>query len=250
VTTVRVAEILSLVLEGGPASTDVPHRLVMAATEALPVTGVGLVLMTDAGPAGTVAISDGPAATMEELQFILGEGPCVDASTTGRPVLQPDLGSTGPGRWPAFTAGALEAGIRAVFALPLRMGGIRLGVMDLYRDHAGELSAGELAEALSFADAATTLLLQLQAEATVDGSGVATIEVIEDRAEVHQATGMVSVQLGCGMTEALVRLRARAYASERPILDLSRDVLDGAVRLDRTYDDGDDDTGGSSVDGP
>lgn len=233
-TAARVAEILSSVLEDATGSTDVPHRLVMAATQALPVTGVGLALMTDAGPAGTVAISDGPAATMEELQFSLGEGPCIDASTTGRPVLQPDLGSSGAGRWPGFTAGALDAGIRAVFALPLRLGGIKLGVLDLYRDHAGELSPGELAEALSFADAATTLLLQLQAEASVDGSGVRGIEVIEDRAEVHQATGKVSVQLGSDMAEALLRLRARAYASERPILELSRDVLDGTVRFDRT----------------
>jgi hypothetical protein len=122
---------------------------------------------------------------------------------------------------------ALEAGIRAIFALPLRVGAIRVGVLDLYRDVPGELADAELAEALSFADAATEILLLLQAEASLDGLGLGTIPVIEDRAEVHQATGMIAVQAGVGMAEALVRLRARAYATDRPILDLAMGVLDG-----------------------
>lgn len=233
--TLRVAQILSTLLEGATEATDLSQRLVLACTASLPVTGVGLALMTDAGPAGTVAISDDRAGTMEDLQFTLGEGPCVDCSTSGRPVLQPDLQRTGPGRWPGFSAGALQAGVRAVFALPLRVGGIKLGVLDLYRDEVGNLSDGELTEALSYADAATALLLHLQAQSDLMGSG--PIPVVEDRAEVHQATGMVSVQAGVPVAEALVRLRARAFASERPILDLSRDVLAQRVTFTSDYDE-------------
>ena len=235
----RVAQILSSIVDGSNPEANVPNRLVMACAEALPVTGVGLALMTDDGHAGTVAVSDGPAGTMEELQFSLGEGPCVECSNTGRPVLQPDLARTGPGRWPGFCGGALEAGILAVFAFPLRVGGIRVGVLDLYRDQAGELSDEELTEALAFADAATALLLRLQAQPSGDASGLGAIPVIEDRAEVHQATGMISVQAGVGMAEALVRLRARAYANDRPIVDLARDVLDRVTRFSDAYD-GDD----------
>lgn len=231
---VRVTQILSaLADEDGPVD-HLPQRLVTACARAVPVTGVGLVLMSDAGPAGSVAVTDGPAAVMEELQFTLGEGPCVDSSRTGRPVLQPDLASTGPARWPGFTEGALEAGIKAIFAFPLRVGGIRLGVLDLYRDVAGLLSADEEAEALSFADAATTLLLHLQVQADDAGSGV--IEVIEDRAQVHQATGMIAVDAEVTLAEALVLLRARAYAAERPILSVAQDVLAGVVRF--SNDDG------------
>jgi hypothetical protein len=122
----------------------------------LPVSGVGLALMTEEGPAGMVAASDGGALQLEELQFTLGEGPCVDASRTGRPVLAPDLARTSSRRWPQFAAGADAAGLRAVFAFPLQVGGIRLGVLDLYRDTAGVLSQGELTDALSFTDAAPT----------------------------------------------------------------------------------------------
>ncbi len=235
---VRVSEIVAGVLDGAAPGTDLPYRLVLACTKAIPVTGVGLILMTEDGPAGTVAITDRPAGTLEDLQFTLGEGPCVECSATGRPVLQPDLAGTGPARWPAFAQGALDAGIRAVFAFPLQVGRIRLGVLDLYRDFPGDLSETELADALSFADAATAVLLHVQAHPALDGVSPGSIPMLEDRAEVHQATGMVSVQAEVSMGEALARLRARAYSSERPVLELARDVLTGDVRFDDAYDNG------------
>ena len=230
VSSVRVAQILAGIVDTDAVVASLPDRLVRACTEAVPVTGVGLALMTDAGPAGTVAATDGVAVTMEELQYTLGEGPCIDSSHSGRPVLQPDLAASGPTRWPLFAAGALEAGIRAIFALPLRVGAIRLGVLDLYRDVPGPLTETDLAEALHFADAATAILLHLQA-LDAAGSGNGLVGVIEDRAEVHQATGVIAVQADVTLAQALVLLRARAFASERPILSLSRDVLTGAVHF-------------------
>jgi hypothetical protein len=229
---IRVAEILRAAWAESPDGPGVPASLAAACVRSLPVSGVGLALMTDDGPAGIIAATDGAARELEELQFTMGEGPCVDASQTGRPVLQPDLAQTAPLRWPGFAGGALEAGVRAVFAFPLRVGAIRLGVLDLYRDRAGPLSTDELAEALSFADAATLLLLHAQAS-TAPSSAV---PVLDDRAEVHQATGVVSVQAAVGLAEALVLLRARAFADQRPLGDLARDVLTGTVSFRK--DDG------------
>jgi GAF domain len=188
-------------------------------------------VMTDSGPGSILAATDGAARVMEELQFTLGEGPCVEASRQRRPVLQPELERTAPQRWPAFAAGALEAGIRAIFALPLQVGGIPVGVLDLYRDTAGPLDVGELAEALAFADAATTILLHMQADSGAQVMDPALLALIEDRAEVHQATGMVSVQAVLGLAEALLLLRAHAYSTERPIIDVARDVVARILRF-------------------
>jgi hypothetical protein len=234
VASIRVAEILRAAWAESPDGTGLPTSLAAACVRSLPVSGVGLALMTDDGPAGIIAATDGAAMELEELQFTLGEGPCVDASQTGRPVLQPDLARTAPLRWPGFAKGALEAGVRAVFAFPLRVGAIRLGVLDLYRDQAGALSTDELAEALSFADAATLLLLHEQASTAASSA----VPVLDDRAEVHQATGVVSVQAAVGLAEALVLLRARAFADQRPLGDLARDVLTGTVSFRK-----DDETG-------
>jgi GAF domain/ANTAR domain len=227
-----VREILSAVRAASRGGNDLPDNLVRLCARTLPVSGVGLALMTDEGPAGIVAASDGGALQLEELQFTLEQGPCVDASRTGRPVLAPDLAGTSPRTWPQFGASADAAGLRAVFAFPLQVGGIRLGVLDLYRNTPGELSQKEVADALSFADAATQLLLDLQAQDTAQGIPPShALAVLDDRAEVHQATGVVSVRAGVSLAQALALLRARAYAEERPIGDLARDVLDGVVHL-------------------
>ena len=229
VATGRVAEILSAAWAASPDGSALPAGLVHGCARALPVTGVGLALMTDGGPAGTVAATDGPALVLEELQYTLGEGPCVDASRSGRPVLQPDLAATASRRWPAFAGGALAAGVAAVFAFPLRVGAIRVGVLDLYRATPGTLTPEQLREALSFADAATLLLLYLQTRTVSDGFAPEGLAVLDDRAEVHQATGVVSVQAGVSVAEAVVLLRARAYAEQRPVSDLARDVLSGTA---------------------
>jgi hypothetical protein len=226
---VRVDEILSALQTEAPDGMASPTALVRMCARDLGVGGVGMALMTDEGPAGTVAASDDAALQLEELQFSLGEGPCVDASRTGRPVLQPDLARTGPARWPAFAAGAEAAGLVAVFAFPLRVGAIRLGVLDLYRSTVGSLVDHELSDALSFADAATTLLLHQQARAAGRDPPGDSLVVLDDRAEVHQATGVVSVQSAVSLQEALLLLRARAYAEQRPIGDLALDVLTGVT---------------------
>lgn len=216
----------------GVSTADMPGRLVTMCISCVPVTGAGIIVMADSGPGAMLASTDGPARIMEELQFTLGEGPCVDASTSRRPVLQPELARTAAALWPEFTAGALAAGVRAIFAFPLQVGGIRVGVLDLYRDVEGALDDRGLAEALAFADAATSILLQLQATRGPDGHDPGLVELIEDRAEVHQATGMVSEQAGLGLAASLVLLRAHSYAAERPIRDVAREVIARTLRFD------------------
>jgi hypothetical protein len=229
---VRATQILSEVIDGVADGVGLPQRMVVACAVGLPVTGAGLALVTEHGPGGMLAATDGPAAVLEDLQFSLGEGPCVDSSATGRPVLHPDLALSGPARWPGFAAGALQAGVRAVFAFPLGIGGIQLGTLDLYRDAVGGLLEDALGEALFHADAATMLLLHLHSEHPVDALGSGWLSEGANRSEVHQATGMISVQAGVGLREALLLLRARAFAAERPLGAVARDVVDRAVRFD------------------
>ena len=199
-----------------------PDQLVSACAAALPVTGVALIAMTDSGPGAILAATDGPARRLEELQFTYGEGPCVDSSTLGHPVLEPNLSRGGMVRWPAFTRGALDAGVQAVFAFPLQVGGIRVGVLDLYRDIAGNLDDVALAEALAFTDAATSLLLHLQAATPASGPPWLNADV---HSSVHQATGMIAVQAGVTLLEALVLLRARSFAADRSITAVANDVV-------------------------
>src|SRR5689334_8999593 len=176
--------------------------------------------MTEDGPSGVVlAATDARARQLEEVQFALHEGPCVEASRSDHPVLHPELTVTGSVRWPRYGAAALDAGVHAIFAFPLQVGAIRIGVLDLYRDTPGHLTAVELADAVPFAAAATVVLLYLQDHPGPDGEPTALTGPIDSRAEVHQATGMITVQLGVSDAEALLRLRAHAYDSGQSVTD-------------------------------
>jgi GAF domain/ANTAR domain len=228
---VRVAEIVADTKHAS-GSESLPERLCAACAEALPITGVGLGFMNDGGPIGTIAATDGPARRMEDLQLVMGEGPCLEASQSGRPVLQPDLGATAPARWPLFGPAVLRAGIAAIFAFPLQVGAIRLGVLDLYRDSPGMLSARQLNEALAYADAATEIILFLQGEMPGGRLHPELSEAFAYNPVVHQATGMISAQAGVGIGEALLLLRARAYASERKLTEIAQDVTDRRLRWD------------------
>lgn len=228
----RVAAILASIIDNGDRSSSLAERLCLECRARLRISGVGIALMSADGSSSLVAATDGPARHLEDLQFSLGEGPCVEASRTGRPVMQPDVLVTAPDRWPAFGAGVQSTGIRAIFAFPLQVGAIRLGILDLYRDVAGSLTDADFSDALAFADAATWVLLSLQDQANIEGHPLMPIDVLDNRAETHQATGMISVQLGVDLKESLLRLRAAAYAADRPMSDLAVDVVGGRVRFD------------------
>lgn len=210
-----------------------PRRICDLCVAMLDVTGAGISMMTEAGNSGVVCATDDVAAKVEDLQFTLGEGPCIEAVRSGVPVLIPDLDvpdDVAVDRWPAFMKGAGVTGVRAVFAFPLRVGAINVGALDLYRDRPGELSEAHLRAGFMAADAAALVLLRT--EITSDGSRADDVEELSAfQLQVHQATGMVQVQLGVTTEEAFLMLRARAFALGRPIVDVATDVVGRKLRF-------------------
>ncbi|WP_256333174.1 ANTAR domain-containing protein [Streptomyces sp. cf386] len=208
-----------------------------AAVAALPVGGAGLSAMSKAAASHPLCSTDDISEQLEELQLTLGEGPCVDAFARGSAVLTPDLLTTGlQDHWAVFADAALEAGARAVFSLPLQKGAISPGVLDLYASIPTVLETEELADALAFADLATLLLLDTRIDETgAPAGGPMPDRGYEDlsayRAEIDQASGMLTVQLGVGIEEAFVRLRAHAYAQGRRLADVAADVVARRLRF-------------------
>jgi len=189
-------------------------------------------MVTKTGNRGVVCATDDVSARIEDLQFTLGEGPCVDAAQFGAPVMVPDLRTPDDivvDRWPAFLEGAGAAGVRAVFAFPLRIGAINVGVLDAYRSVPGPLRDGQLRAALLAADAAALALLD------IDPTGDLFSDNADARStyqlQVHQATGIVQVQLEIPTEEAFLMLRARAFALGRPLVDVATDVVARRLRF-------------------
>jgi hypothetical protein len=203
-------------------------RICRGAVEFLGLLASAVVLMAE-NETGSIAASYGPdIEVVEDLQFAYGEGPCLTAFQTGTAVLEPDLATAAAAeRWPIYVPAALAVGARAVFAVPLQLGAITLGVLYLARATPGELAGDELADAYGLAQLATVALLDRQQ----NGQALAQADGWSHRAVVHQATGMVAVQLGLQLADALARLRARAYVLDTSLYDIASDVVERRLRL-------------------
>jgi GAF domain-containing protein/ANTAR domain-containing protein len=210
------------------------ERLCHEALVAVDVDGAGLSMMTSAGHRGTVCATDDVARRIEDLQFAFGEGPCFDAFSGGGPMFVEDMSvalSADNGRWPVFTEAVATTGAAALFAFPLLIGAIPLGALDLYRRRPGALTQLQLRAAWRIADAAAGALLDMRSGTAMDLPADTAPVGASYRLEVHQATGMVSVQLGVPMDEAFLRLRAYAYARDLDIDEVARTVVIGGLQL-------------------
>jgi GAF domain-containing protein len=229
---VAVDRRLRILSELNGASGGASRTLCDVGTTVTGMTGAGIMLMSGDVPRGSVCTTDDVSALIEELQFALGQGPCVDAYNQDRPVLEPDLADPAEPRWPAFAAPALEAGARAVFGFPLRVGAVRLGALNLYRDRRGPLGEDQHADAVVMAEVAAHAVLAMQAGAP-PGEVAAELEASGDfRYVVHQASGMVAAQLAVSVGVALIRLRAYAFANDRPLNQVAEDIVARRLRLD------------------
>jgi hypothetical protein len=188
-------------------------------------------LMAGNLPRGSLCSTDERSNLIEDLQFTLGEGPCVDAHRQDRVVAEPDLADPVTRRWLAFSPPVLDGGVRAVFGFPLAIGRARLGALNLYRDSAGPLTADQHADALVMAEVVARWVLEAQAGAPF-GTVAEELEVSADfHFSVHNAAGILSVQEGISVIEALIRLRAYAFSNDRPVNDVAWDVIARTLRL-------------------
>lgn len=230
------------------------NSLCRACVKLLGVDGAAVSVILEGNTRGTFGASSAAGRRLDEHQFTFGEGPCLDAAAQSEAVLVPDLESS-PTRWPAFTGAALSDGIRSVFALPIIVPPVCIGVLDLFRSAPGPLHDDELAGALFAARLASLTLLDLLDPATgllADPDGAdpqatdhdydhdhdlapeewAPVHEI-DRVEVHQAVGMVIAQLDVDVTEALLRLRGHAIATNRTASQVAWDILQRTLVLER-----------------
>ncbi|QBI20100.1 ANTAR domain-containing protein [Egibacter rhizosphaerae] len=203
-----------------------------AAVDLLPVTGAGVMLMSDRVHQGTIHATDERISSLEELQNAAAEGPCIDAYTLGRPVLEPDLAGRGARVWPVLARAALDAGMQALFSFPLQLDDTALGALNLYRDTPGGLDDDQADDARLLAAMIARQVLAMQAQAEPGSLPAQIADLSGDRAAIEQATGMVSSQLDVSITEAARRLRAFAGEQQRSLAEVAYDVVNRTMRLD------------------
>jgi hypothetical protein len=201
--------------------------------ELLAVDGAGIMLASGDGNLITIGTTRAMDARLADLEFVLGEGPGVEAYRTGEPVAAPDLARPGSSSWAAYDAAAVRAGLGAVFSFPLSAAGTRLGALTLYRSRPGPLEPESAAAAAELALVTADALLAMQRAAGLRGTPGTLDLAVGLGFRVHHAAGMVSEQLDIPVRDALARLRAHAYAAQLPIDVVARDVIERRLRMDQ-----------------
>ncbi|MBF4609585.1 GAF and ANTAR domain-containing protein [Curtobacterium sp. VKM Ac-1393] len=193
----------------------------------LPVMGVAISTVGNPFGSETVCASDATAARLDEIQLDLGEGPCWEAVRTRTPVLEPDVQAATSARWPVALQAMQETGLGAVFAFPMRLGTLDIGVVDLYTHARGSLGGRAVQEAIALTEAAARSALRralLRVEVGADGDSHAAAGAYSRR-EVHQASGMLAAQTGTDADDALLILRGHAFVAGRSVRSLAADVV-------------------------
>ena len=206
-------------------------RLCRACAGLLGVSGVGITIMSGE-QAGPVCISNSSMRALEELQYTMGRGPCHDAYQSGNPVHAAVLDGRVEVLWPTFVDLARESGVTAVFAFPLATHGVKVGVLTLYHDREGELTAMQNSDSLALSAVLAETILSMQEAAPVGTIAHGLDAAVSYRAEVFQASGVLAVQLQVTPAVALLRIRAHAFANGLTASAVSREIVAGRLRLD------------------
>ncbi|MGA7051080.1 MAG: GAF and ANTAR domain-containing protein [Mycobacterium sp.] len=221
----------------GRRGVDAADRLCEACVVLFDVDAAAISLVFDGASGGTLGSSGTPARMYDELQFTFGEGPCLDSVAERIPILVVDLADPEEARWPAYGPALLGYQIRGVTAIPIVVAGEFVGALDLFRARPGPLLGEDLVGGVAAAELGGIPVLDLldgdlQAAAADPKSNAWAELATLTRAEVSQATGMLVAQMEIEPTEALVRLRAHAYAAGRGVTDVARDILDRRLKLE------------------
>lgn len=228
---------LGATIPGSGGAIDSANRLCVACVTLLEVDGAAISIVNRGVSWGTFGSSSELSRHLDQMQFTLGEGPCLDAVQLGRPVLVSDIADPQERRWPAFDGALRRAGVQSVFALPVSVATSRVGALELFRNTAQMLTSTELDGAYRAAELAALPLLTLMtkdpdslpADKDEGWSQLASLE----RVEIYQATGMVMAQLGVGATAALARLRACAFSNDLTASEVAWRIIERRVTLPR-----------------
>lgn len=209
--------------------------------DALPVTGAAVSVFGGAVPETVVCATDQLAARLDELQFDLGEGPRWEAARTRSPVLEPRVRDGTHPLWPVFFSALLDTEVEALYVFPLVLGALDVGIVELYSTIPGALDRADRANALVLANKTAWNLLDrlLRVKEAADTTPTTEVPAAESsplsRREIHQATGMVLVQMDVTPTDALLLLRGHAFAHGKTVRAIAGDVV--ARRLHFTPED-------------
>jgi GAF domain-containing protein len=207
---------------------DLLTRLADRCVSLLGVSAAGVMLASPAGRLGLAASSSEAMRLLELFELQAQEGPCLDAFRTGERVDHETL-DAGSGRWPSFSAAAIEAGFLSAIALPLRLRDVTIGALNLLSTARTPMDEADVIVARAFADLATLSILQHQASAESQRLNEQLSAALTSRVVIEQAKGVISERTGLDLDRAFARLRSYARNHNLRLTDVAQAAIDGTL---------------------
>ncbi len=187
-------------------------------------SSVGLILADDQGRLHFMAASSEGARHLEIFQLQSSEGPCLDCFTSGKAVVNADLG-TAHERWPRFAPVAAAAGIESVHAFPLRLRERNIGALNVFGEHPLPLTEPEAKAIQALADVATIAIIQERAVAAAETLTQQLQGALTSRIVIEQAKGVIAQSLGIDVQTAFLTLRSYARNNHLRLTDVAYRVV-------------------------
>jgi GAF domain-containing protein len=210
---------------------DLLIQVATLAVQAIPgADGAGLTLL-EAGRADTIVKSEPFVTVIDDIQYGIGEGPCISAAQTGQTTRSDSLG--GDPRWPRFGPRAGRLGVHSALSLPLLIQDQIVGVMNVYAHPKGVFD--ERAEKVGelFAVPAAIAVQNAQVLAQTQRLAANLEKALTNRAVIDQAIGILISRSGVSGDEAFNRLRAMSQTEHRKLSAVAAGIVDEAGRRAR-----------------
>jgi GAF domain-containing protein len=203
---------------------EVLDQVVTACVGVFGVTGAGLMVADEQNSLRYVSASDGPGRILEKVQTDRGEGPCVDAFVHNRVIVTDDLAHDA--RWPETRGVLVEHGIGAVLGIPVRLGGIVVGSLDVYHGDRHDWQDAEIAALTRYGE---VVQATLQAALTAHRAGELAEQLqyaLDYRVIIERSVGYLMAAKGVDAVAAFDLLRRTARGNRRKIGDVAHELLD------------------------
>ncbi|RYB93673.1 ANTAR domain-containing protein [Nocardioides oleivorans] len=199
--------------------------VVAACVDLFDVDGAGILISDEQDMLSYAAASDGPGRILEKTEAEAGEGPCTEAFVKAQVVTSRDI-TAEPERWPRLTAALADQPVRAVLGVPVLLGGVPVGTLDVYRERAHDWDDSEVAALTRYAEViSTTLAAALQAHT----AGVLAQQLqyaLDYRVVIERAVGFLMAKQSTNAVAAFNALRNAARSRRTKIGKIAEHVLE------------------------
>lgn len=215
-------QLLQLVMSTSDMESYLGEVAVMAGDVSPVIAGVGVTLRRD-GHVLSVATSNAVAASVDEVQYGMDTGPCLEALRTQKLVSVPDVARET--RWGGYPDHALSRGVRSSLSVPLNVAGKTVGALNAYGSEP-DVFTGDLSEQMLTFAAQAEVALAVALRNAEQSEAVAQLHTaMQSRSVIDQALGILMARQQCTAEEAFAVLRAGSQSRNRKLADIAADII-------------------------